>query len=197
MYVTLAATEDGSVPYRELEWVKVSILLTVQRIICRTSNRVSVGAPYSRMSSQVPSPMSITGSWIFQYHLWFRPRSHPDRPLWLFYLAIARYVRYKMSDEDEGLDEYTLHLTEAILHLRARLYIDIVKASFLLTESLIHRSHGLEEPGYVTHLVKYLRASPQPPLEAFNLSRKPLTEMLIWALSEDISSWTSLMRPGI
>ena len=130
--------------------------------------------------------MSITGSWIFQYHLWFRPRSHPDRPLWLFYLAIARYVRYKMSDEDEGLDAYTLHLTEAILHLRARLYIDIVKASFLLTESLLHRSHGLEEPGYVTHLVKYLRASPQPPLEAFNLSRKPLTEMLIWALSEDI-----------
>ena len=123
---------------------------------------------------------------IFQYHLWFRPRSHPDRPLWLFYLAIARYVRYQILDEDEDLDEYILHLTEAILHPRARLYINIVKAFFLLTEGLIHRSNRLAQPGYVTHLVKYLRHLHSLPLEAFNLSHKPVTEMLIWALSEDI-----------
>ncbi|KAI0250877.1 CHAT domain-containing protein [Lactifluus subvellereus] len=123
---------------------------------------------------------------IFQHHLWFRPRSHPDRPLWLFYLSIARSIRYTMSDEDEDLDEYILHLTEAILHPRARLYINVVQAFFLLTKGLIHRPNRFVQPGYVTHLVKYLRHLRNLPLEAFDVSRNQVTEMLIRALSEDI-----------
>ncbi|KAI0248473.1 cytochrome P450 [Lactifluus subvellereus] len=45
---TFNQVQDGSVPYKESEWVKVSILPTVQRIICRTSSRVFVGATLCR-----------------------------------------------------------------------------------------------------------------------------------------------------
>ncbi|KAH9953041.1 hypothetical protein BC827DRAFT_196110 [Russula dissimulans] len=92
-----------------------------------------------------------------EYTISSLPRSHPQFPLLLSVLGVARLSRYKVSDDERDLDTSISQLAHAIF-LPSGLSINDLhpNAFFHLAVALFHRSQKLKHLGSVKYCVKYL-----------------------------------------
>ncbi|KAH9005609.1 CHAT domain-containing protein [Lactarius hatsudake] len=120
------------------------------------------------------------------------PRSHLEHIIRIHHLAMARFERYKLSQQKEDLDKCILHHTEAILLppvSQDGLSLNVVEHFFSLTRALLYRSKNFEQPAEdVKYSIEYLRHLRGLPLDSFGLSRQAVTTSLIRALSIQIKS---------
>ncbi|KAH9047525.1 CHAT domain-containing protein [Lactarius deliciosus] len=120
------------------------------------------------------------------------PRSHSEHIICVHHLAMARFERYKLSQQKEDLDKSILHHTEAILLplvSRDRLSLNIVEHLFALARALLYRSENFEQPAEdVKYSIKYLRHLRGLPLDSLGLSRQAVTTSLIRVLGIQIKS---------
>lgn len=123
---------------------------------------------------------------IAQGSLSFYPRSDHQRIIWVHILAMARYSRYKRSQQKEDLDQSIVFCTEAILLppiSRAGRFLNIIQLLFRLALALLDRSEALEQPEDVKSSIEYLQYLRRLPLDSFNVPRDDVTTSLIQALA--------------
>ncbi|KAH9162883.1 CHAT domain-containing protein [Lactarius sanguifluus] len=117
------------------------------------------------------------------------PRSNSEYIIGVHTLAMARFVRYKLSQQKEDLDKSILHHTEAILLppvSRDGYPLNIVKLLLYLAFALLLRSEKFEQPEDVKYSIAYLRYLRRLPLDSFDLSKHTVTTLLIRALGVQV-----------
>ncbi len=125
-----------------------------------------------------------------QEFLFGSPRSHPIRLTSICNLATARLDRYALSNEADDLDKSIFHLTESILppHSWLEHSPTIFHALLLLASALFRRSKVSRQPQDAIFAAKYLRYLLDQPRDAFGISRRLVTTMLVDALALQVKS---------
>ncbi|KAI9462886.1 CHAT domain-containing protein [Lactarius psammicola] len=130
---------------------------------------------------------NIDGGITFVQNLLSRlPRSHSEHIDGVHILAMARLVRYTLSQQKEDLDKSILYYTEAVFLQpvsRAQLSLNVVQLLFHLASALLDRSGDFDQPEDVRYSIDYLRYLQGLPLESFDISRKVVITTLIRALA--------------
>ncbi|KAH9047135.1 CHAT domain-containing protein [Lactarius hengduanensis] len=128
----------------------------------------------------------------FQISIFHFPRPHPEHITSVHSLAMARLVRYGLSQQREDLDKSILHYTEAILLpiSRARHSFHVVQLLFHLVGALLDRSKDFDQTEDVTYSIEYLRYLQGLPLESFDIPRNDVIVMLVRALNAQVQSGT-------
>jgi len=117
------------------------------------------------------------------------PRADPSRSTYLTTLAVARFARHELTDENEDLERSIAHSAEAILlpfHSLARHKPDIITIFFFLANSLLRRSQKLQRPGDSMHCVRYFRYLRDQPLEPTCIARGHVTTAFTFALVNQV-----------
>ncbi len=98
---------------------------------------------------------------------------------------MARFGRYKLSQQKDDLDKSILHYTEAIFlppFSEVGVSLNIVQLLFRLAFALLHRSE-FEQPEDIKYAIEYLRYLRGLPLDSFDVHRNSVTTSLIQALA--------------
>ena len=94
--------------------------------------------------------------------------------------------RYYLLKDEHDLETSILHFTHVVFlpfHAFIKCGTNPIKAFFLLTEVLHHRSFKLKQPGDIRHCLKYLHYLRDPSFEAFGVPRNKLTTLLVLTLA--------------
>ena len=110
-------------------------------------------------------------------------------------LAMARYTRYTLSEQQNDLDKSILHHTEAILLPRNSLTgtdptkdPTIVQLLFRLVRLLLIHPGKAEQLEDIAYSIAYLRYLRRLPLESLDIPRNEVTESLIEQLATQVKS---------
>jgi CHAT domain-containing protein len=124
-------------------------------------------------------------SW-YQHALSLTPRSVPIRALGVFGLAMMRYSRYMLSNQQDDLDQSILGFTEATLSLPLSLPFPninhINQAFHFLTLAISLRAEKSSHPEDVKYTIIYLRYLRGLPHVPYPFSF-PVTENLVYPLA--------------
>jgi tetratricopeptide (TPR) repeat protein len=104
-------------------------------------------------------------------------------------LAMARYTRFTLLEQQEDFDKSILHHTEAILLPRSSLAgpdPTIVQLLFRLVDLLLTRPENAEQPEEIMYSIAYLRYLRRLPLESHDIPRKDVTTSLIQQLATQV-----------
>ena len=106
-------------------------------------------------------------------------------------LAMARFSRYRLSDQREDLDMSILHYTEAIFLPPMLTFLtgpspNIAQTLFRLALALLERSEKLEQLKDIEYSLEYLRYLQRLPLDSFDVPRSNVTTSLIQALRTQV-----------
>ncbi|KAN0134179.1 CHAT domain containing protein [Lactarius tabidus] len=104
-------------------------------------------------------------------------------------LAMARFARYKQSNQKEDLDKSILHFTEAIFlppMSRTGPFLNFFQTLFRLAQALLERSEEFEQPEGVKYSSEYLQHLRRFPLDSFDVPRRDFTTSLIRALRTQV-----------
>jgi len=113
-------------------------------------------------------------------------RSHPTRPIALYFSSLGHFLCHKLLDQSEDLDLSILHLTEALLLpscSRGGFGANTIKVFSHLASTLIRRSKKSTIPDDVNSAIRYLRFLREQPFESFSTLRNEATELLFEALA--------------
>jgi len=113
------------------------------------------------------------------------PRADPSRFTYLATLAKARLARYKLTDENDDLEESISLSVEAIFSFHPHIGhgSDVFTAFFYLADSLFRRSVKLKRPGDSEHCVGYFRYLRDQSLETSLITRDRITTAFTRALA--------------
>jgi hypothetical protein len=103
---------------------------------------------------------------------------------------MARFARYKLSNQKEDLDKSILHYTEAIFlppMSQAGPFPNFVQTFFRLASALLVRSEKFEQPEGIKYVIEYLRYIRGFPLDSFDVPRTDVTTSLIRALRTQVT----------
>jgi tetratricopeptide (TPR) repeat protein len=106
---------------------------------------------------------------------------------------MARFARYKLSNQKEDLDKSILHYTEAIFlppRSQAGPSLNFVQTIFRLAGALLVRSKMFEQPEGIKYVIEYLRYIRGFPLNSLDVPRTEVTTSLIWALETQVTLGT-------
>ncbi|KAH9164561.1 CHAT domain-containing protein [Lactarius sanguifluus] len=120
---------------------------------------------------------------------WY-PRPRSEHIIGVHALAMARFARYKLSQQKEDLDKSILHFTEATLLppvSRDGHPLNIVNLLFALARALLYRSERFKQPEDIKYSIEYLRYLRRLPLDSFDLSKHTVTTLLIQALGVQVN----------
>jgi hypothetical protein len=120
-------------------------------------------------------------------------RSHPEYIIHVHILALARFARYKLSNQKEDLDKSILHNTEAIFlppRSQAGPSLNFVQTFFRLADALLVRSEDFKQPEGIKYVIEYLRYIRGFPLDSFDVPRTDVTTSLIRALRTQVTLGT-------
>ncbi|KAF8265317.1 CHAT domain-containing protein [Lactarius quietus] len=114
------------------------------------------------------------------------PRSHPARPVCIYFLAKARFDRYELLKQEVDLDKAILHLSESLL-LQPWSWpeSDIFLIFFNLAAALCLRANKFKRREDAFHAARYLRHLRDHSHEMFSfpLTRHRVTTLLVTSLA--------------
>ena len=116
------------------------------------------------------------------------PRADSRRSTFLVNLAITRFVRYVLTDENEDLEESISPSVEVVLSFDPHIGhdSDVVTAFFNLAMSLLCRSRKLKRPDDSKHCVRYFRYLRDQSLETSLIPRDCITTSFAQALANQV-----------
>ncbi|KAI9462884.1 CHAT domain-containing protein [Lactarius psammicola] len=109
--------------------------------------------------------------------------------IWVHILAMARFARYRRSQQKEDLDKCIVHYTEAIFLppiSRAGRFLNVVQLLFRMSLALLCRSEEFKQSVDVKYSIEYLRYLRGLALESFNTPRNDVITTLIQALGVQV-----------
>ena len=119
-------------------------------------------------------------------------RSHSEYTIGIYALVVARFVRYKRSQQREDLNKSIVHCTEAIFLPPISQDNPGLKNGFQLlfqlAFALLDRSEKFKRPEDVKPAIECLRYLRRIPLDQFDVSRSLVTTSLIRALAIQVES---------
>jgi CHAT domain-containing protein len=124
-----------------------------------------------------------------------RPRSRSGHTIGVHRLALARFVRYKLSQLKDDLDKSILYYTEAIFlppvsqhEVQLDPTLDVAPVFFHLALTLLVRSSDFAQSEDIKYSIKYLRYLRGLLLDSFDLRvpRNLITASLIHALAAQV-----------
>jgi CHAT domain-containing protein/tetratricopeptide (TPR) repeat protein len=122
---------------------------------------------------------------FLQNSLSLYPRAHSEHINCVSALAVARLMRFRLSQEKEDLDQSIVHYTTAILLPVSRAG-DVPRLLLSLTTALRERSEKYEQPRGIEYSIKYLRYLRRFPIDSSDVPRSLVTTSLIRALGTQV-----------
>ena len=113
-------------------------------------------------------------------------RTHPMRPMALYYSSLGQLLCHKLLHLSEDLDLSILHLTEALLLpscFRGEFGVNPIVIFSHLASTLIRRSEKSTMPGDINSAIQFLRFLREQPLESFATLRNKTAALLMKALA--------------